>query len=211
MEAVIIFTFAGNVETSKYEFVLEKRTELIRKEIAKYAGISIAINIPTVAVDNKSETTPNGEKWINELYTQVYARISAQGALPFLMATVEQIKQPGKEKEVVKEFIYIPTPQEKEVVKEIVYIPTPQEKEIVKEIVYVPTSDPERIPTYHRRIELNERQTEIVKNKTSQVLEFAAAVASAGAAIGAIAGQAGAAIGGAIGGVIGFIGGLFKR
>ena len=179
-QAVIIFTFAGNVEASKYEFALEKRTELIRKEIAKYTGIGIANNIPALAVDNKSETTPDKEKWLGELYTQVYARMSIEGAIPFLMATVEQIKQPGKEKEVIKK-------------------PT-----------HVKTRNPSITPTPSERIELNERQTKIVKNKTSNILEMAAAGATAGAAIGgSIAGQFGAAVGGVVGSVIGFVGGLF--
>ncbi|MBW4563995.1 MAG: 50S ribosome-binding GTPase [Mojavia pulchra JT2-VF2] len=183
--AVIVFTFAGNIDASKYELALKKRTELIRNEIAKYTGIGIANNIPSVAVDNKSETTPDGEKWLAELYTQVYARMSAKGAAPFLMATVERVKPPKKEKEVVKEVIYVPTP--------------------------VRNPDPEETAKYSRPIELNDRQAEIVRNKTSDVLQFTVAGASVGAAFGAIAGPAGAAIGGAIGGVIGFFGGLFGK
>ncbi|MBX9255469.1 50S ribosome-binding GTPase [Desmonostoc muscorum CCALA 125] len=182
--AVIVFTFAGNVDASKYEFALKKRTELIRNEIAKHVGINIANNIPSVAVDNKSETTPDGEKWLAELYTQVYARMSAKGATPFFMATVERVKAPEKEKEVVKEVVYVPTP-----VASLPSEPTPK---------YIP-------------IELNPRQAEIVRNKTSEVLELTVAGASVGAVIGAIAGPLGAAVGGAIGGAIGFIGGLFGR
>jgi GTPase SAR1 family protein len=179
--AVIVFTFAGNIDASKYELALKKRTELIRNEIAKYTGIVIANNIPSVAVDNKSETTPDGEKWLAELYTQVYARMSVKGAAPFLMATVERVKPPEKEKEV----IYVPTP--------------------------VRNPHPEATPTYSRPIELNDRQAEIVRNKTSDVLQFTVAGASVGAAFGAIAGPAGAAIGGVVGGVIGFFGGLFGK
>ena len=109
-QAVIIFTFAGAKNASDYPIALEKRTELIRKEIAKYTGIGIANNVPSVAVDNKSETTPDGEKWLGELYTQIYARISAKGATPFFMATVERVKRPEKEREVIVEKIYEPAP-----------------------------------------------------------------------------------------------------
>ena len=110
MEAVIIFTFAGAKNASDYPIALEKRTELIRKEIAKYTGMGIANNVPSVAVDNKNERTPDGKKWLGELYTQIYARISAKGATPFLIATVERVKRPEKEREVIIEKIYEPAP-----------------------------------------------------------------------------------------------------
>ncbi|MDX2254899.1 MAG: GTPase [Pseudanabaenaceae cyanobacterium bins.39] len=70
-QAIIVFTFANNLNIEKYSIALEKRTELIRKEIAKYAGVTIANNVPSVAVDNMSEFTPDGERWLGELYTQV--------------------------------------------------------------------------------------------------------------------------------------------
>ncbi|PSB50136.1 hypothetical protein C7B67_15565 [filamentous cyanobacterium Phorm 6] len=109
-QAVIIFTFAGAKNASDYPIALEKRTELIRKEIARYTGIGIANNVPSVAVDNTSKITPDGEQWLGELYTQIYARISAKGAAPFLMATVERIKGPEKKREVIRETIYEPVP-----------------------------------------------------------------------------------------------------
>ena len=105
-----VFTFAGAKNASDYPIALEKRTELIRKEIAKYTGIGIANNVPSVVVDNKSEITPDGEKGLGELYTQIYARISAKGAVPFLLANVERIKRPEKEREVIIEKIYEPVP-----------------------------------------------------------------------------------------------------
>ena len=90
--AVIVFTFANNKNASSYPVALQKRTELIQKEIAKHVGVEIANNVPSVAVDNKSETTPEGEKWLAELYTKVFTRISQQGAIPFLLATAEFVK-----------------------------------------------------------------------------------------------------------------------
>src|SRR5919199_4451993 len=90
--AVIIFTFANNKDASSYPVALQKRTELIQKEIAKHAGAEIANHVPSVAVDNKSETTPDEEKWLGELYTKVFTRISQQGAIPFLLATAEFVK-----------------------------------------------------------------------------------------------------------------------
>ncbi|MEW6492749.1 MAG: GTPase [Cyanobacteriota bacterium] len=87
--AVIIFTFANNKDASNYPIALQKRTELIRKEIAKYVEAEIANNVPSVAVDNKSETTPDGEKWLGELCTKVFTRISQQAAIPFLLAATK--------------------------------------------------------------------------------------------------------------------------
>ena len=57
--SVIVFTFANSVSASEYKEAVDKRTELIRREIAKYAGEDIANQIASIAVDNHSETTPD--------------------------------------------------------------------------------------------------------------------------------------------------------
>lgn len=174
--AVIIFTFANAVDLLKYPVALEKRTELIRKEIAKYTGVAVANNIPSVAVDNTSEITPDGQKWLGELYTQVYTRISAKGAVPFFLATVERIKRPEKENQVIKQ-----------------------------------APAPSATPRYERPIELNERQAEIVRNKTTDVVGATLAGAGVGSAIGALGGPVGATVGGLVGAAIGFFGSLFRK
>jgi GTPase SAR1 family protein len=95
--SVIVFTWANSPKTStpeKYKEVLEKRTNLIRKEIEKYAGVEIASDIPSVAIDNMTKTNPDGEEWLGEFYTQVFERIAEQGVLPFFLATVERIVSP---------------------------------------------------------------------------------------------------------------------
>lgn len=101
--AVIIFTYANSVGKARYREALEKRTELIKKEIAKYANAEVADSIPSVAVDNTSKTTPDGEEWLGELYTKVFVRISERGILPFLMATADSIKPPRFEPKVDKQ------------------------------------------------------------------------------------------------------------
>ncbi|MEL6930940.1 MAG: GTPase [Cyanobacteria bacterium J06600_6] len=94
--AVIVFTFADNVKQDKYDARLDKRTELIRKEIEKQTkSTKIANNIPSVAVDNNSETTPDGKKWLGELYTKVFTRMSQNGLTSFLVATAEFIAPQG--------------------------------------------------------------------------------------------------------------------
>lgn len=93
--AVIIFTFADKVDTSDYTEALQKRTELIRKEIANHTGYEVANNIPSVAVANKCETTPDGKTWLGELYTKVFVRISEKGTIPFLLATAQRINNSG--------------------------------------------------------------------------------------------------------------------
>ena len=94
--AVIIFTFADKVDTSDYTEALQKRTELIRKEIANHTGYEVANNIPSVAVANKCETTPDGKTWLEELYTKVFVRISEKGTIPFLLATAQRINNSGR-------------------------------------------------------------------------------------------------------------------
>ena len=169
--AVIIFTFAGQVDSSKYAYTLSKRTELIRKEIAQYTGDEVAKNIPSVAVDNKSATTPDGQKWLGELFTQVYARISDKGMTPFLLSVVDRIKPPKKE-------------------KEIVYVPKPVTGlAAVEQFLKMSTGGD---------IELNERQIEIIRKKTAAAWGITGA--AIGAVIGSGAGPLGTIIGGAIGG-----------
>ncbi|WP_414528659.1 GTPase [Nodularia chucula] len=92
--AVIIFTFANYVNSSKYSEALRKRTELIQKAIANCedVGSEVAQAIPSLAVDTESETTPDGEKWLGELFTKVFSRISERAALPFFLMMADSIK-----------------------------------------------------------------------------------------------------------------------
>ncbi|MEJ6481016.1 GTPase [Nostoc punctiforme UO1] len=89
--SVIIFTRANKADDYLEE--LRERTKRIRDEIAKHTGNEIANKIPSVAVDNKSQTTPDGKRWLEELYTQVFIRMSERGAIPFLMATAPRINK----------------------------------------------------------------------------------------------------------------------
>lgn len=93
---VIIFTRANKADN--YLMDLQERTKRIRNEIAKYTGNEVANDIPSVAVDNKSETTPDGKRWLEELYTQVFKRMTDRGAIPFLLATVKRVKVSNKNK-----------------------------------------------------------------------------------------------------------------
>ncbi|BAY73839.1 hypothetical protein NIES25_02470 [Nostoc linckia NIES-25] len=92
--AVIIFTRANKADD--YVIDLQERTKRIKNEIAKYTGDEVASNIPSVAVDNKSQTTPDGKRWLEELYTQVFKRMADRGAVPFLLATVTRINKKSK-------------------------------------------------------------------------------------------------------------------
>ncbi len=96
--AVIVFTYANSVEYTRYQEALNKRTKLTKKEFAKYTTTEVANNIPSVAADNISKTTPDSKEWLGELYTKVLIRISERGLLPFLMATADSIKPQGKRK-----------------------------------------------------------------------------------------------------------------
>jgi len=80
---IIIFTFANSVDSSRYQEALEKRTELIRKEIAKYTNQEIADQIPSISVDNTSKYIFDGKDWLAELFTLVLERASDAGVLPF--------------------------------------------------------------------------------------------------------------------------------
>lgn len=83
--AVIVFTFAGSVTPEEYSARLAKRTELIRREIALYAGPGVAANVPSVAVDNTSDTTPDGNPWRGELYVRVLTSMKREGIITYFM------------------------------------------------------------------------------------------------------------------------------
>ena len=181
--AVIIFTFANNKDASSYPVALQKRTELIQKEIAKHAGAEIANHVPSVAVDNKSETTPDEEKWLGELYTKVFTRISQQGAIPFLLATAEFVK---------------PRRQE-----------APSYEAPRYETSCYEASRYEAKRYEQPRIEFNDRQKQEIQNRISA--DVIPSTALAGAALGAAFGPTGAAIGGLAGAAIGAVAWFFGQ
>jgi len=87
-----VFTHADTVVADEYQEKLEKRTKLIREEIAHYIiDEKVALNIPAVAVSNVSATTPDERLWLGKLYTTVISRISKGGFLPFFLATAHRV------------------------------------------------------------------------------------------------------------------------
>jgi hypothetical protein len=187
---VIIFTYANSVEKERYKEALEKRTELIRKEISKYANAEIANNIPSVAVDNKSKTTPYGEEWLGELYTKVFVRMSERGLLPFLIATAYRVNPPGKKSKTDKQ-----SSDNTEEPSRRFYVDSSGSTEEVQK-----DQEP--------RINLNDTQKKETKKKIIDA-GILPTLALGGAAIGITFGPVGAAIGGAIGAVLGLIAWLF--
>ena len=81
--SVIIFTFVNSVDPSRFQEALQKRTELIRKEISKHTSPNIAEQIPSLPVENTSKTTSDGKDWLGELFTLVLERASDAGSIPF--------------------------------------------------------------------------------------------------------------------------------
>jgi small GTP-binding protein len=94
--SVIVLTRAD--KSDDYLQDLEERGKRIKKEIARYTGDEIASLIPVVGVDNKSTTkiTPDGKRWLEELYTQVFKKMSDSGAVSFLLATSKRINKNSK-------------------------------------------------------------------------------------------------------------------
>jgi predicted GTPase len=87
--AIVILTFSDKYETSElFAKALRGRTEAVREALEKYVGSAVASSIPFVAVTNKRETNPDGQKWEGELLTQVVERIDEHGALPFFVGVV---------------------------------------------------------------------------------------------------------------------------
>ena len=97
---IIVFTWANSVNPDKFKLAVEKRTELIRNEIAKYTDKNISLDVPSVPVDNTSKTTPDGEEWLGALYTTVFSKISSKGVLPFYIATASRVSTPNQNQEI---------------------------------------------------------------------------------------------------------------
>ncbi|MBE8999730.1 50S ribosome-binding GTPase [Nostoc sp. LEGE 12447] len=174
--SVIIFTRANKADDYLEE--LRERTKRIRDEIAKHIGHEIANKIPSVAVDNKSQTTPDGKRWLEELYTQVFIRMSERGAIPFLMATASRINKTQSHKNNRDPNWTFYNPSES------------QDKDENREF---DAND----------FIFNSIQKELIKQK---IIEVIPALAVAGATIGAVAGgPIGAAIGGVVGAALGGI------
>ncbi|MFR9719031.1 GTPase [Aeromonas diversa] len=85
--SIIVFTRADKADD--FEEDLQHRTKTIREEIGKYSENSASI--PAVPVSNSNPILPNGEKWLPELFTQVFLRFRDDGALPFLESMKEDI------------------------------------------------------------------------------------------------------------------------
>jgi predicted GTPase len=106
--AVIVFTFADRLTKEELPYFLDNKTILIRNEIAKHSGKLVARKIPAVAVANGSNPgkpappvprlLPNGEPWLGDLYTEVFTKISDEGALPFYLVTANRVATPGSSK-----------------------------------------------------------------------------------------------------------------
>jgi GTP-binding protein EngB required for normal cell division len=173
--AVIVFTFADKVDPEKYDEMLRKRGDLIRKEISIYAGERVAGEIPAVGVNNKGETTPDGEPWLGELFTKVFRRLSDNGILPFLLTMADKITTPQPSSAGGAGF----TPQAMAAVS-APYIPPPSS---AGGAGFIPPPLEEQLP----RIVLNERQNEEIKSKLRSSGLYLA-FAMLGARIGAIFG-----------------------
>lgn len=180
--AVIVFTFA-NADPQKYALALEKRGELIRKEIAKYAPASIADGVPSVAVDNTNSTTPDGQEWLGELYTKVFTRMSDRGLTAFYLATADRVVLDGKR--AAKRRVHQAA------------------SGTSSSSASSSSGTASEASARGDEIRLNERQSREVKKRIDA--SIIGGLALAGAGIGAALGPAGAVAGGAIGAAVGLI------
>lgn len=89
--AVLVFTHAAAIGVDRYERVLSERTRLLRQEVARWTSQDLAEAIPTVAVDNTTPLTPDGQPWLGELFTTVVERIGDESTVPFLLAMAKSI------------------------------------------------------------------------------------------------------------------------
>ncbi len=94
--AIIVFTFADRVEPVKYEMTLDKRSQLIWKEIMRWLPGNTGFTIPSVAVSNIIDKTPDGKQWLGQLYTKVFTRITDEALIPFFVGTASRLETDRK-------------------------------------------------------------------------------------------------------------------
>jgi predicted GTPase/tetrahydromethanopterin S-methyltransferase subunit G len=178
--AVIVFTHANSVPAKQYREILEKRTDLIERVIARYTGVGIAREIPSVAIDNMSKTTIDGEEWLGQLYTKVFIRISQNGVVPFLLATAPDLM-----------------PQQ---------VANPASPSLQSQVgTEASSSYPDKDAVQSEpRIKLNQDHKQEIKKKIDSTI--VSGLSTVGASVGTfIDGNVGASIGSAIGAVIGLL------
>ncbi len=96
---VIVFTFANNVKASDYPRKLNTRKqkiqELIKQQLIEshIYDSNIAYNIPAVAIDNYSKTTPDGKEWLGIFFTAIVDRVSKEGAIALLSMLTDSISK----------------------------------------------------------------------------------------------------------------------
>lgn len=73
--SVLVFTGADRVPGEQFDECLKVRTKLLLEELANYARPDIVYKIPPLALSNKSEVLPNGERWRTNFYTTVLSRM----------------------------------------------------------------------------------------------------------------------------------------
>jgi actin-like ATPase involved in cell morphogenesis len=93
---VIIFTNANTPTDDPYPINFQNRTEVIREVIAEYSGKDVAVRIPAVAIENKSDTTPDGKLWRGELYVKVLSSMSRDGIITFFLGTSHLLPPPPR-------------------------------------------------------------------------------------------------------------------
>ncbi|MCC3408090.1 MAG: 50S ribosome-binding GTPase [Microcoleus sp. PH2017_10_PVI_O_A] len=90
--AVIVFTFANNIERSEYQEQLHIKKQIILQTIADVIGDgNMPCQIPVVAIDNKRKTTPDGKEWLGNLFTAIVDRVSKEGTVALLAMLTEHI------------------------------------------------------------------------------------------------------------------------
>lgn len=90
---VIVFTFANKVKPSDYKTKVDNKTKIIRQLVADcISNKEVADQIPVVAIDNDSKTTPDGKEWLGYFFTAVVQRVSKQGTIALLYMLNESIR-----------------------------------------------------------------------------------------------------------------------
>lgn len=99
---MIVFTHADRLSSSEeYQRFFHGRTETLNKAIARVTDGKIR-EVPTVAVANGHECTPDGERWLGELFTTSFERLNPERLNAFLLAFAKDLEIPKPQPPEIK-------------------------------------------------------------------------------------------------------------
>ncbi|MCC3409544.1 MAG: hypothetical protein JGK17_29125 [Microcoleus sp. PH2017_10_PVI_O_A] len=73
---------------------MDAKTKIIQELIADYiSDKEVAYQVPVVAIDNDSDTTPDGKEWLGYFVTALVERVSKEGTIALLYMLTYSVRK----------------------------------------------------------------------------------------------------------------------